>query len=95
MKGLVSKSWKMNKSQRIKKAHNGTPQVKNLTRVREDAGVVPCLTQWDKDLGLPQTAMQMADAARIWRCSGSGVGWNLHLRFDPYPGNIHVLRVQP
>lgn len=44
MKGLVSKSWKMNKSQRIKKAHNGAPQVKNLTRVREDAGVVPCLT---------------------------------------------------
>ena len=22
-------------------------------------------------------------------------GWQLQLRFDPYPGNLHMLRVQP
>ena len=32
---------------------------------------------------------------RIRRCCGSGVGWWLQLRWDPYPGNLHMLRVQP
>ena len=32
--------------------------------------------------------------ARIWHCWGSGVGQQLQLRFDPYPGNFHMLWVQ-
>ena len=32
---------------------------------------------------------------RIWRCCGYGVGQWLHLRLDPYPGNLHMSQVQP
>ena len=28
-------------------------QLTNLTRIHEDAGLIPCLTQWVKDLVLP------------------------------------------
>ena len=33
---------------------------------------------------------QVADAARIQHCRGCGVGWQLHLQFNPQPGNFHI-----
>ena len=51
--------------------------------VREDVGLIPALIQWVKDLALPQAAAEVPDVARIWRCCGCGVGWQLQFRFDP------------
>ena len=45
--------------------------------------LIPGLTQWVKDLALPSAVGQVADAARIPRCCGSGVGRRLQLRLDP------------
>ena len=69
--------------------------VKNPTGIREDAGWIPCLTQWVKDLVLPQAAVQVVDVAQIWRCCSCGRGLQLQLQFDPQPGNFHMPWVQP
>ena len=51
--------------------------------VREDAGSIWALTQWVKDLELPQAAAKVADVAWVWHHCGYGVSWQLQLRFDP------------
>ena len=54
-------------------------QVKNLTRIHEDADWIPGLTQWAKDLALLRAVGYTADKARIWHCYGCGVDWQLQL----------------
>ena len=42
--------------------------VKNPTSSPEDAGLIPGLAQWVKDLVLLQTVVQVTDAAQVPHC---------------------------
>ena len=50
--------------------------VTNLTSIHEDVGSIPALDQV-KDLVLPWAVVYVTDVARIRRCCGCGVGWQL------------------
>ena len=50
-------------------------RVKDPTRIHEDEGLIPGLTQWVKDLVLPWA--MVAGMPWIWHCCGCGLGWQL------------------
>ena len=60
----------------------GVQRVKNLTRIREDAGSNPGPTQWVKSLVLQQASTEVTDAAEIHHCHSGSIGPHLQLKFD-------------
>ena len=91
---LSSTEYHITSEYTFRSFHCGSVET-NLTRNHEDTGSIPSLTQWVKYPSLPGAEVYVADAAQIPSCCGCGVGQQLQLRFDPEPGNLHVLQKRP
>ena len=58
-------------------------KVTNHPSIHEDEGLIPALTQWDKDLALLRAVVLVADEGQPLSCCGCGAGQQLQLQFDP------------
>ena len=54
-------------------------RVRTLHSVLENAGLIPGLAQWVKDLAGLQASEEVAAVAWIWCGRGRGRGWQLQL----------------
>ena len=79
----IKKKKKKKKKKRDEGVAIVAQQVKNPPITREDVGSNPGLSWWVKDPALPQAVAEVTDVARIWHCSGCGIGLQLQLQFDP------------
>ena len=52
----------------------------------EDVGLIPGITQWVKNLALPQAAAEVAGMAQIWCCGGWSIGHSCSSNSAPGPG---------
>ena len=53
----------------------------NPIGICEDVGLILGLAQWIGNLALSRVVVEVKDVA--WILHGCGVGWQLHLQFDP------------
>ena len=79
---------------KVGSSHCGSAVI-NVISIQEDAGLIPGLAQEFTDPILPRAVVQVTEVAQIPRCSGCGVGRQLQLGFNSWPGNFHMLQVLP
>ena len=70
----------------VKSSCCGSSRLRTQHSVFEDAGWIPGLSLWIKNLALPQTAAWVIDVAWIWCGCGCGCDWQLKVSLTPSLG---------